>query len=102
MKRHAKAKTHANAAQQVSSFQKMTFGTTLYKSYAPSFFFYFKTILNILQKDINWVWASSFEKTNKKNFKCFGLCPFLILMKSLFACWDDPSSLSWPSNVFSP
>ena len=63
---------------------KVTFGTTLHKSYAPFFIFYFKTILKILQKDINWAWASSFEKTNKKN--CFGLCPFLLLMRSLFAC----------------
>jgi len=29
-----------------------------------------------------WAWASSFAKTNKKNFKCFGPCPFLLLITS--------------------
>ena len=48
--------------------------------------FYLESILKILQIDINWAWVSSFEKTDKKNFKFFGPCPFLLLMKSLFAC----------------
>jgi len=30
----------------------------------------------------SWAWASSFAKTNKKNFKCFGPCPFLLLITS--------------------
>ena len=42
----------------------------------------------------SWAWASSFEKTNKKNFRCFGPCPFLLLMRSLFTCWDDHSSVA--------
>ena len=75
--------------------ENVTFGTTtLHKilySYSCSIF---KTILNILQRDTSWAWASSFEKTNKKNFKCFGLCPFLLLMKSLFVCGDDPSCIA--------
>jgi len=29
-----------------------------------------------------WAWASSFAKTNKNNFKCFGPCPFLLLIAS--------------------
>jgi len=29
-----------------------------------------------------WAWASSFAKTSKKNFKCFGPCPFLLLITS--------------------
>jgi len=29
-----------------------------------------------------WAWASSFAKTSKKNFKCFGPCPFLLLIIS--------------------
>jgi len=29
-----------------------------------------------------WAWASSFAKTNKKNFKCFDPCPFLLLITS--------------------
>ena len=91
MKRHGKAKAYENAAQQVScSFEKVTFGTTLHKSYTlihtSLFMFYFKFILKILQKKILIGLVPHFEKTNKKNFKCFGPCPFLILMKSLFAC----------------
>ena len=31
-----------------------------------------------------WSWASSFAKTNKKNFKCFGPCPFLLLITSFW------------------
>ena len=31
-----------------------------------------------------WAWASSFAKTNKKNFKCFGPCPFLLLITSFW------------------
>ena len=34
------------------------------------------------------------KNTNRKNFKCFGPWPFLLLMASLFACWDDPSSIA--------
>ena len=34
------------------------------------------------------------KNTNKKNFKCCGPWPFLLLMASLFACWDDPSSIA--------
>ena len=55
-------------------------------SYTSLLMFYLESIINILQRDMNWTWASSFEKTNKKNFKCFGPCPFILLMKSLFAC----------------
>ena len=36
--------------------------------------------------------ANYFKKTNRKNFKCFDPCPFLLVMKSFFGCWDDPSS----------
>ena len=32
----------------------------------------------------SWAWASSFAKTNKKNFKCFGPCPFLLLITSFW------------------
>ena len=35
-----------------------------------------------------------FEKTNRNNFKCSRPCPFLLVMTSLFACWDDPSSIA--------
>ena len=48
--------------------------------------FYLESILKILQKKILIGLGPYFEKTNKKNFKCFGPCPFLLLMKSLFAC----------------
>ena len=34
------------------------------------------------------------KNTNKKNFKCCGPWSFLLLMASLFACWDDPSSIA--------
>ena len=34
------------------------------------------------------------KNTNRKNFKCFGPRPFLLLMASLFPCWDDPSTLA--------
>ena len=34
------------------------------------------------------------KNTNKKNFKCFGPWPFLLLMASCFACWADPSRLA--------
>ena len=68
--------------------RKVTFPTTFL------LMFFLETILKNIKKDINWAWTSSFEKTNKKNFKCFGLCPFLLLMRSLFVCWDDPSSIA--------
>ena len=48
-----------------------------------------------------WAWASSFAKTNKKNFKCFGPCPFLLLITSfLFSSIGEGSVyfffyLSW-------
>ena len=34
------------------------------------------------------------KNTNRKNFKFFGPWPFLLLMASLFSCWDDPSSIA--------
>ena len=34
------------------------------------------------------------KNTNRKNFKCCGPWPFLLLMASLNACWDDPSSIA--------
>ena len=40
-------------------------------------------------------WASSFAKTNKKNFKCFGPCPFLLLITSFLF-----SSLSQTSKAY--
>jgi len=39
-------------------------------------------------------WASYVKNTNRKNFKCFGPWPLLLLLASLFACWDDPSSIA--------
>ena len=34
------------------------------------------------------------KNTNRKNFMCCGPWPFLLLMPSLNACWDDPSSIT--------
>ena len=31
-----------------------------------------------------WAWTSSFAKNNKKNFKWFGPCPFLLLIASFW------------------
>ena len=39
-----------------------------------------------------WTWASSFEKTNKKNLKWFGPCPFFLLTTSF---WFSSYSSSW-------
>lgn len=63
MKRQIKVKKHGKAQMLHVPRKKVTF----------DFIFYFKTILKIL------AWTFSF-----KNFKCFGLCLFFLLMKSLF------------------